>query len=76
MKKSMFLGFILTALFGGLGLFYASTVGGIIMTIAEVIVLVVAILTLGLGMILFPVVHVISLVWALVAVSSHNNRRA
>ena len=68
-KKSYLLAVILTGLFGGFGVFYVSTVGGIIMAIAEVVVLLLAIVTLGLGFVLVPVVHINSLVRALVGVS-------
>lgn len=62
--KSQGIGIILTLLFGSLGLFYASIIGAIIM-------IVVAIFTLGLGLI---VTHLICAVWSLIAVSSYNKK--
>ncbi len=72
--KNMLLGFLLTFFFGSLGLFYASILGGIIMSIIEVIVIVIAVVTLGIGAILFPVTHIMCIIWALVAITRHNNR--
>ena len=68
-KKSYLIAIILTGLFGGFGVFYVSTVGGIVMGIVELIVWLLAFVTLGLGFVLVPVVHVVSLIWALVGVS-------
>lgn len=53
---------VLTILFGPLGLFYASIVGGLILTAITVV-------TLGLGIFLtWP----LSIIWAIVAVNNHN----
>ena len=64
--KSQGIGLILTLLFGPLGLFYGSTIGGIIMTI---IAIPVAIFTMGFGMI---AINLICCVWSLISVSSYN----
>ncbi len=66
--KSQGIGLILTFLFGSLGLFYASVVGGIIMLIVEVVV---AVLTLGIGLI---ATHFVCLIWSLIAVSNYNKK--
>lgn len=72
--KSSGLGVILSLFFGGLGLFYASVMGGIIMTIITVLVWILALVTFGIGLILVPVVHLICVIWAVVAIKNHNNR--
>lgn len=64
--KSQGIGLILTFLFGSLGLFYASVIGGIIMLIVEVVV---AIVTFGIGLI---VTHIVCLIWSMIAVSNYN----
>ena len=66
--KSQGIGLILTFLFGSLGLFYSSVIGGIIMLIVEIIV---AIFTFGLGLI---VTHILCLVWSCIAVSMYNKK--
>ena len=66
--KSQGIGCILTLLFGSLGLFYASIIGGIIMIIVEIVV---GIFTLGIGLI---VTHLICIVWSLIAVSLYNKK--
>lgn len=66
--KSQGIGLLLTFLFGSLGLFYSTVVGGIIMVIIELIV---GIFTLGFGLL---ITHPICLVWSLIAVSSYNKK--
>ena len=65
-KKSMILALVLTFFFGPLGLFYASTVGGIIMCIITVIV--------GLLTFLFGAVGTwpVCMAWAAYAVYKRN----
>jgi hypothetical protein len=66
--KSMGIAIILSALFGPLGMLYATVPGGLIMM---VICFVVGLFTLGLGaLLLWPV----CIAWTAVAVSSHNKR--
>jgi hypothetical protein len=72
--KSTATAVILTLFFGGLGLFYASIVGGIVMTILEILCIVVGVFTFGLGFLLIPVIHIVTLIWAVVAVKKHNSR--
>ncbi|MBM2813430.1 MAG: hypothetical protein HW421_192 [Ignavibacteria bacterium] len=61
---------LLTIFFGGLGLLYATTKGGIIMTIVEVINLFLCFLVIGFF--LLPIIHIITIVWGLKAVDSYN----
>lgn len=67
-QKSVGLAFLFAFLFGPLGLLYASIIGGIIMCVLAIII---SIFTLGLGLIL---VWPISIIWAIIAVSSENKR--
>lgn len=66
--KSQGISFILTFLFGPLGLFYSTVLGGIIMLILGIIITVV---TLGMGAIL---VWLVCIVWGAIAVSSYNGK--
>lgn len=62
-RKSAFVAFLLTFLFGPLGMFYTTVLGAIIMIIVSIIV---AVLTLGLGpLITWP----ICIIWACLAAS-------
>ncbi len=71
--KSMGLAVLLTLIFGSLGMFYSTIVGGIVMTIVTVICLIITFLTLGLGGALFFIVWPIQLIWTVVAVNKYNN---
>lgn len=64
--KSQGIGVILTLLFGPLGLFYASIIGGVIMC---VVALPLVLITFGIGWI---IVVPICVVWSLVAVGNYN----
>lgn len=66
--KGQGIGLILTLLFGPLGLFYSSVIGGIIMTI---IAIPVTIFTIGIG---WLAIVPICCIWSLIAVSSHNKK--
>ena len=66
--------FVLALLFGGLGPFYASVLVGIVMSIVELVAVLVATFTLGADAVLFPIVHLIAVLWALAAASAHNKR--
>lgn len=70
--KSLGIGLILTALFGGLGMFYSSITGGIIMSIVEGITFLITVCTFGFGLILFIPVHIVSMVWTAIAINSYN----
>lgn len=71
-SKSMGLGVVLTLFFGGLGVFYASILGGILMTLAELASLVLCFVVIGFF--LLPIVHIIALIWTVVAINSHNQK--
>jgi hypothetical protein len=67
-QKSMGVTIILTILFGPLGMFYSTIVGGVVMLIVSLLV---AIFTLGVGLfITWP----ICIIWAAVATNSHNKK--
>lgn len=64
--KSMGISIILTVLFGPIGLFYSTIVGGIVMLLIN---LVVGFLTAGIGLLItWP----ICIIWGAVAVKSYN----
>jgi hypothetical protein len=73
-QKSSYLGFILGFAFGGFGLLYASIVGGIIMSILEIIALILTFVTFGFGLILLIPLHLITAIWALASINSHNKK--
>jgi len=73
-SKSAGVSVLLTLVFGGLGLFYISTMAGLVMTVIEVILVGIAILTLGLGGLLLIPFHIICLIWSIVGVRRHNER--
>ena len=73
-SKNLGLAIILTILFGGLGLLYASVVGGIIIGSLEIIAFFFALLTFGLGGVLFIPIHFTAVIWAVIAVTRHNRR--
>lgn len=66
--KSVGLAFLLSFLFGPLGMLYSTVAGGIIMGIISVIV---GILTLGIGLF---ITEPICIIWAVVAANSYNKR--
>lgn len=66
--KSMGIAILLTVLFGPLGMLYSTILGAIIMIIVSVVV---AILTLGIGLI---VTWPICIIWAAAATSSYNKK--
>ncbi len=71
--KSVGVAVILTLLFGGLGVFYVSIAGGIVMGVITAIAWLITVATLGLaGFVLVPIVHGIALIWAIVGVNKHN----
>jgi len=66
--KNVGISIILTILFGPLGMFYSTVLGAIVMIVISVIV---AILTVGFGLILtWPV----CVIWGALAASSHNKK--
>jgi hypothetical protein len=66
--KSMGVSIILTILFGPLGMFYSTILGGIVMSIIS---LVVGVLTFGMGLIItWP----ICVIWAAIATNAYNKK--
>ncbi|CAK7031826.1 MAG: hypothetical protein DELT_02822 [Desulfovibrio sp.] len=72
--KSMVAGILLTLLFGGLGVFYVSIFWGILCTLFEIVLLIIAILTLGYGFALILPAHFVFALLVAVLVSAHNRR--
>src|SRR4030065_2104472 len=71
--KSVAVAIILTLMFGGLGVFYVSILGGIIMSIITAIAWFITLVTFGFaGSILIPLVHGIALIWGIVGVNRRN----
>ncbi len=68
--KSEGVSIVLTILFGGLGLLYSTIKGGIIMTIVEIINLFLCCIIIGFF--LWPVIHIIAVIWGLKAVRASN----
>lgn len=69
-SKSTGVAVILALLFGGLGLLYATVKGGIIMSIVTVVAWIT--IVVGIGLILVPICHLVSVIWAVTAVNAHN----
>ncbi len=67
-QKSMGVTILLTILFGPLGMFYSTIIGGIVMLILSIII---GIVTLGFGIL---VTWPICIIWAAVATNNHNNK--
>ena len=66
--KSMGITILLTVLFGPLGMFYSTVLGGVIMTLLSVVI---GILTFGFGLLgTWP----ICIIWAAVATNSLNKK--
>jgi len=68
--KSVGVSVVLSIVFGGLGLFYSSVKGGIIMTIAQFINFWLCFIVIGLFLI--PVIHLICVAWGVIAVNKYN----
>lgn len=73
--KSMGIALLLTFLFGPLGMFYVTIPGGIVMTIVASLFLIIAIITVGLGAILFPFfVWLPCIIWTVIATKRYNEK--
>lgn len=72
--KSVGVAFLLTFLFGALGVFYSSVIGGIVMSIAWFFTLLLGLVTFGLGWGLFAVVWMVSILWGCIAASNSNSK--
>lgn len=74
-QKSMGFGLLLTLLFGGFGVFYFSTLGGIVCSIIEIVaILILVLFTLGLGLPLLFLLHLVFALYTAVTINSHNKR--
>ncbi len=73
-SKSIAVGMIITWFFGGLGVFYVSLLGGLLLGSLELILWIVTFFTFGFGVILLLPVHIASLVWVYLGVKKHNDR--
>ncbi|MFW5694710.1 MAG: hypothetical protein ACOCYB_06055 [Alkalispirochaeta sp.] len=66
--KSVGLSIILTFIFGPLGMFYSTIIGGLVMMVLSIVL---AIPTFGFGLLItWPV----SIIWGALAVRSHNRK--
>ena len=66
--KSMGIAFVLTFLFGPLGMFYSTVVGGIVMLIISIPVV---IITFGFGLF---ITQPVCIIWGMIAASMHNKK--
>lgn len=73
-SKSMAAGMIITWFFGGLGVFYVSLLGGLVLGGLELVAWIVTFATLGFGVILLIPIHIVALVWTYLGVKKHNTR--
>ena len=76
MKKSQLVGFLLTLVFGPLGLFYSNVVIALVFTLAAgTLVLLVTILTFGVGLIfILPIIWAISIIASYFSVREYNSK--
>jgi hypothetical protein len=74
MSKNVGLGVFLTLFFGGLGLLYANILWGVIGVIVEIVLIIVAVFTLGLGLLLLIPWHIITVIVAMNSIKNHNKR--
>jgi len=72
--KSLGLGMLLALIFGGVGVFYFSVLGGLIGTVIEGLVWLLSILTGGLLFFLVVVWHIFCTIVAVVSINRHNQR--
>jgi hypothetical protein len=72
--KSVGISIILTLLFGPVGMFYSTVLGGVIMLGVNAFVLVLAICTAGIGGLLFLITWPICVFWGAMAANSYNKK--
>ncbi|MFL0181397.1 hypothetical protein [Mycobacterium sp. SMC-15] len=72
--KSPGLAALLAGLFGPLGMLYATVPGALAMFCANLVIVVLGVLTLGLGLLLGFFTWVGGIIWAYSAASNHNQR--
>lgn len=73
-SKSMAVGMIITWFFGGLGVFYVSLLGGIVLGGLEFVLWIVTFMTLGVGVVLLIPLHIVALAWTYMGVKKHNTK--
>jgi hypothetical protein len=73
-RKSMAAAVILAIFFGPLGLLYASVTGGLVLLAADIAAVVLSFLTLGMGAVLFPLIWIASIIWAVLAVQGKDQQ--
>jgi len=71
-RKSQLVSLLLTFFLGPLGLLYSTVIGGIINIVIWGVAFIFGILTFGLGLLIFPLLWIICIVWGAIAVSSYN----
>jgi len=72
-SKSMAAGMIITWFFGGLGVFYVSILGGLLLGGLELVAWIITFATFGIGVFLLIPVHIVALIWTYLGVKKHNN---
>ncbi|MEW6408210.1 MAG: hypothetical protein AB1465_06000 [Patescibacteria group bacterium] len=66
---------LLTLFLGPLGMLYVTIPGGIVMTIVALFCLLIAVVTIGLGVILFPFfVWLPCIIWTVIATKKYNQK--
>ena len=73
-SKSMAVGLIITWFFGGLGVFYVSILGGLVLGGLEFIAWIVTFVTFGFGVVLLIPIHIAALIWTFLGVKKHNSK--
>ena len=73
-SKSMLIGLLLTFFFGGFGVFYFSTWGGVICSILEILLWIIAFFTFGFGAILLIPAHLIFVIYTAISINRHNKK--
>ncbi len=73
--KSLGLALLLTIFFGPLGMFYVTIPGGIVMTIVAFFFFLIALITAGIGVILFPFfIWLPCIIWTIIATKKYNQK--
>jgi len=72
--KSPWLAALLAGLFGPLGMLYATVPGALVMFCANLVIVILGVLTLGLGLLLGFFTWVGGIIWAYSAANDHNQR--
>lgn len=73
-KKNVIIAALLAFFFGPLGLIYVGFMSFVITGVMWLVAALLSVLTLGLGSFLIGAVHILCVIWAFFAVSSHNKQ--